>query len=75
MMICEHILDDDIKEIRIIVAELLLPDRPGSLPHQRPGKSIAGPNSLEDDQKDNEAKIINRTTWKTKKKKKQRETP
>ena len=31
-------------------AELLLPDRPGSLPHQRPGKSIAGPNSLEDDQ-------------------------
>ena len=32
------------------VAELLLPDRPGSLPHQRPGKSIAGPNSLEDDQ-------------------------
>ena len=74
-------VDDDINIFMMIifmkdkVAELLLPDRPGSLPHQRPGKSIAGPNSLEDDQKDNEAKIINRTTLKTKKKKKQRETP
>ena len=49
-------VDDDINIFMMIifmkdkVAELLLPDRPGSLPHQRPGKSIAGPNSLEDDQ-------------------------
>ena len=34
----------------MMMTEMVSPDRPGALPHERSGKSIAGPNSLEEDE-------------------------
>ena len=34
----------------MMVTEMMLPDRPGALPHEGSGKGVAGPNSLEEDE-------------------------